>query len=134
MEEKDIESLNVSKNLVIALGSNFDQERNVSFAMEELRKFFPDMVFSKMLWTEPIGIVSDRFVNALGKASTSMSQQQVTCVLKDIERKCGRCQEDKARNVVKLDLDLMQYGGERLKEADWDRGYVQQLLDSDFCL
>lgn len=134
MEKKDIESLNVSKNLVIALGSNFDQERNVSFAMEELRKSFPGMVFSKMLWTEPIGIVSDRFVNALGKTSTSMSQQQVTCVLKDIERKCGRCQEDKARNIVKLDLDLMLYGGERLKEVDWNRDYFQQLLNGDFCL
>lgn len=134
MEEKNLKSASMNKVIMIALGSNFEQEKNVAYAMEELRSVFPDMVFSKLLWTEPIGIVSDRFVNALGKASTSMSQQQVACMLKDIERKCGRCKEDKARNVVKLDLDLMQYGDERLKEEDWNRDYIQRLLDSDFCL
>lgn len=132
MEGEKLKSANVSKRILLALGSNFEQEKNVAFAMGELRTFFPDVVFSKMLWTEPVGIVSDRFVNALGKASTCLSQEQVICALKGIERKCGRCKEDKGRNIVKLDLDLMQYGGERLKEEDWKREYVQYLLHSDF--
>lgn len=125
---------NEANTVVIALGSNYEQEKNVMYAMEELKGHFPNIVFSEMLWTEPIGIVSDRFVNALCKASTSLTRLQVIDVLKEIERKCGRCKEDKARNIVKLDLDLMQYGGERLKEEDWKREYVLQLLDSDFCL
>ena len=132
MEEKNLKPASMNKVIMIALGSNFEQEKNVSYAMEELRSVFPDVVFSELLWTEPIGIVSDRFVNALGKAFTSMSQQQVVCILKDIERKCGRCKEDKARNVVKLDLDLMQHGDEQLKEEDWNRDYILRLLDSDF--
>lgn len=134
MEDKVMESSKVGKSILIALGSNFAQEKNVAYAMEELRTAFPGAVFSEMLWTEPIGIASDRFVNALGKASTCMSQEQVLLMLKNIERKCGRCEEDKARNIIKLDLDLLQYGDERLKEADWHRDYVLQLLGSDFCL
>lgn len=134
MDDKKMTSVNVNKSILIALGSNFEQEKNVAFAMDELRTIFPDVVFSKQLWTEPIGIVSDRFVNALCKATTDASIEQVTGMLKEIEKKCGRSQEDKFRNIVKLDLDLMQYGDERLREEDWKREYVRQLLHDDFSL
>ena len=114
--------------MILALGSNYEQEHNVRYAMGRLRECFPDIRFSRILWTEPIGIASDKFVNALAIGSSNDAVEDIVKNLKTIERECGRCSEDKARNIVRLDLDLLQYGELILREKDWERDYVQLLL------
>ena len=115
--------------IIIALGSNYEQEKNITFAIGRLREFFPGVVFSSLLWTEPIGIESDKFVNALGRAEiVDGSMEKVNRKLKLIEQEVGRRREDKCRNIIKLDLDLIQYGETRLREKDWKRAYISLLL------
>ena len=67
----------MSVRILMALGSNHEQEKNVAFAMKRLHSFFPSISFSRMLWTEPIGIASDRFVNALALADTEKEQEEL---------------------------------------------------------
>ena len=118
----------MSTRILIALGSNHEQEKNVAFAMERPHSFFPGISFSRMLWTEPIGIASDRFVNALALADTDKEQEEVERILKQIEKECGRSREEKVRNIIRLDLDLLQWGTVRLREQDWERDYIRLLL------
>lgn len=118
----------MSVRILIALGSNHEQEKNVAFAMERLYSFFPGISFSRMLWTEPIGIASDRFVNALALADTDKEQEEVERILKQVEKECGRTREEKVRNIIRLDLDLLQWGTVRLREQDWERDYIRLLL------
>ena len=118
----------MSVRILIALGSNHEQKKNVAFAMERLHSFFPGISFSRMLWTEPIGIVSDRFVNALALADTDKKQEEVERILKQVEKECGRTREVKMRNIIRLDLDLLQWGTVRLREQDWERDYIRLLL------
>lgn len=118
----------MSVRILIALGSNHEQEKNVAFAMKHLHSFFPSISFSRMLWTEPIGIASDRFVNALALADTDKEQEEVERILKQIEKECGRTREEKMRNIIRLDLDLLQWGTVRLREQDWERDYIRLLL------
>ncbi len=115
-------------NFVLALGSNYEQERNVRYAMGRLRECFPGIRFSRVLRTAPIGIVSDWFANALAIGETDDAPENIISHLKEIERECGRCAEDKTRNVVSLDIDLLKYGDAVLREKDWNRDYVQLLL------
>lgn len=114
-------------NIVLALGSNCGQLRNVRYAMGRLREFFPGIRFSRILRTSPIGIDSDWFANALAVGTSRVSAEDIVECLKEIERECGRCADDKARNVVKLDIDLLEYGDAVLREKDWKRDYVQRL-------
>lgn len=118
----------MSVRILIALGSNHEQKKNVAFAMERLHSFFPGISFSRMLWTEPIGIASDRFVNALALADTDKEQEEVEQILKQVEKECGRTREEKMRNIIRLDLDLLQWGTVRLREQDWERDYIRLLL------
>lgn len=118
----------MSVRILIALGSNHEQKKNVAFAMERLHSFFPSISFSRMLWTEPIGIASDRFVNALALADTDKEQEEVERILKQVEKECGRTREEKMRNIIRLDLDLLQWGTVRLREQDWERDYIRLLL------
>lgn len=119
----------MESKIIIALGSNFEQQKNMEEAKRRLYILFPDIVFSRFLWTNPIGIKSDRFVNALALAHSALSQSQIEWELKEIERRCGRCAEEKAKGIIRLDLDLMQYGKEKLHQEDWKRGYVLELLE-----
>ena len=118
----------MKKKIIVALGSNYEQEKNVLFAMDRLRELFPDFAFSRMLWTNPIGIESDKFVNALGWGMVEKSQDEIVEILKGIEKECGRKTEDKARNLVRIDLDLLLYDKQRFREGDWKRDYIITLL------
>ncbi len=115
--------------IVLSLGSNCEQERNVAYAMGRLRELFPGMSFSRTIRTKPIGIESDMFANALGMGICHEPLPQVVEELKAIERECGRREEEKARNIVRLDLDLLLYGSQRCHEKDWERPYIKQLWE-----
>ena len=49
------------KEIVLALGSNFDQEINISKAKAKLYDLFGnDIIFSEQIWTIPIGMISNK--------------------------------------------------------------------------
>ena len=50
--------------IIIAIGSNRNQEENVLKAHEHLRWMFKNCLFGPRMWTEPIGLEnSDMFLN-----------------------------------------------------------------------
>lgn len=114
--------------IVISIGSNSEQELHVGEAKRALGIFFPDITFSQALWTEPVGMESDEFLNLLAVASTHRPLADVETILKDIERACGRKKLDKEIGVVKMDLDILLYDKIRLHEHDWERQYIKKLL------
>ncbi len=116
------------KKIIIALGSNYEPQLHIEKTKEKLERLLPGIVFSHNLWTQPIGIVSDRFVNALALAYTSFSKEHLEQLLKQVERECGRCAEEKKQGKIRIDLDLMLYGSERLHLQDWNREYIFTLL------
>lgn len=114
--------------IVISIGSNFEQEVHVEEAKRALGIFFPDITFSQALWTEPVGMESDDFLNLLAVASTHRPLADVEAILKNIEKSCGRKPLDKEMGMVKMDLDILLYDKMRLHEHDWERAYIKKLL------
>lgn len=132
----------MKKKIIIELGSNENPSDNIRQAKEKLSLFFPGIEFTRSLSTAPIGMKSRNFVNALAyvyineedeevarqESSTILNVEDVLRKLKGIERELGRLPSDKARNMVKIDLDLLQYGDVILKKEDWQRPFVLQLM------
>ena len=104
---------------IIALGSNSNQEENVSKAQILLKQHFEGIKFSDVQWTEPIGIKSDKFLNCLGTFETDISLTQVKQCLKEIEQTMGDSHENHQKGNVLIDIDLAQYGEEIVKEIIW---------------
>ena len=104
---------------IIALGSNFNQEENISKAQTLLKHRFEGIKFSDAQWTEPIGIKSDKFLNCLGTFETDISLTQVKQCLKEIEQTMGDSHESHQKGNVLIDIDLAQYGEEIVKEIIW---------------
>lgn len=116
------------RKIIISIGSNWEQVYHVKVAKEMLNEIFPGIAFTPEVWTEPIGINSDKFLNLLALAYTQLSLKEVEASLKQIEKTCGRKMLDKEQGLVKLDLDVLLFGDIRLHERDWRREYVQRLM------
>ena len=116
-------------NVIISLASNYEQAKHLTEARTLLGRVLCDLRYTPEIWTEPIGgKTSTLYLNQLATATTTLTPQQLTATLKDIERTMHRTEFDRQRNIVRIDLDLLLYDKQRHHVADWDRPYVKQLL------
>lgn len=115
--------------LIMALGSNCRREENMKKAENMIcRLFNSDVNFTETILTKPIGIESDLFLNRLAVAHTDLDFDTVERALKAIESECGRKKEDKSKNIVKMDIDILQYDSNIFHAEDRQRGYIKKLL------
>lgn len=121
---------NIVTKIIISLGSNMLPEYHINQAVCLLRQTFGELIVTRQLWTEPVGMESScKFLNMLVMASTAWSMQQVQEELKRIEVLCGRKPEDKAKGIVVVDADLLLYNDKRCHLNDWQRDYVKILME-----
>lgn len=113
-------SLQIPKmKITISLGSNTEQEQHIEEAIERLKTVFSDITFTQPQWTEPIGVVSDRYLNCLANFTTSLSLQQLVQQLKNIETAMGDTHENHKQGIVLIDLDVIKYGDKEVKKIAW---------------
>ena len=105
--------------ITIALGSNTEQQQHIKEAIERLKTVFSDITFTQLQWTDPIGVVSDRYLNCLANFTTSLSLQQLVQQLKDIETAMGDTHENHEQGIVLIDLDVIKYGDKEVKKIAW---------------
>ena len=105
--------------ITISLGSNTEQEQNIEEAIERLKTVFSDITFTQPQWTEPIGVVSDKYLNCLANFTTSLPLQQLVQQLKDIETAMGDTHENHKQGIVLIDLDVIKYGDKEVKKIAW---------------
>ena len=114
----------MSHRVIIALGSNTQQEANIRLAVDHLLPLLgPAVRYSPALWTDPIGIQSDRFLNLILVGHTDQDATAFVKLLKTLEQDMGR-----RKGYCTLDADLLAYDEQRFHESDWQRPYIQQLL------
>ncbi len=117
------------KELILSLGSNADQEECMSAACTKLHEMFgDDIVFSQQMWTNPIGIDSDKFLNCLVFTHTSHKLEYINKAMKHIERLCGNRKRARANNIIKMDIDILKYGEQILHNNDWSRAYIITMM------
>ena len=111
-------------NVIIALGSNYLQSAHIQWASQRLSVLLTDVAMSRILWTPDIHGRGQWYMNRLVRGKTTLSPTQLIEQLKQTEQLTGRTKQH-----VTIDLDLMQYETERYHLSDWERPYIQQLLD-----
>lgn len=102
----------------ISLGSNTDAEAHFKLAHTLLEEAFPQaFTWEAPRWTEPVNFPLNPalFLNQDGLLMTTLPAEEVRKKFKEIERLCGRTPDDKGQGIVRMDIDLMTFDGERLK-------------------
>lgn len=112
------------------MGSNTEPAGHLALARRELQLRFPDVWFSPDVITAPIGMRRNQasFINQLARFSSDVQPKEIKQQLKEIEQLAGRTPEEKALEVVRLDLDLLMADEEVLRPKDLQRDFVKQLL------
>lgn len=115
---------------ILGIGSNHHAEKNLRYAQEKLAKQYPDIRFSTIYHTEPIGLTMNQtpFQNQLGLMHTNETAENISHFLKQLEKECGRTAEDKIQEIIKLDLDILQINDNPLKPQELQRPYYQKAL------
>ena len=120
--------MNKSAKIIISVGSNHDQQTHIDMARKFLCEAFHDVSFTEAIWTDPIGIVSDRYLNMLAVADTPTDEVATKAVLKKIESLCGDTRQLRSQNIVNMDLDLLSFGTEKRHISDCERPYIKKLM------
>lgn len=119
--------------IILSIGSNAEGRRKVAEAISRLSSFVYGAHATPVIDTDPIAVSSAQpFANAMMRGYTSLPFHALRSVLKNIERMSGRNAADTSVGVIHLDIDIMQYGGQRLKLSDWQRPYIISLLKTLF--
>jgi 2-amino-4-hydroxy-6-hydroxymethyldihydropteridine diphosphokinase len=113
--------------VTISLGSNENQEENLMKAREQLTQLMTEVHFTSAIWTEPINSSrKEPYLNQLCKGTTAFSEGLLCEVLKETEKRIGRIKNEDG--IVVIDLDLLEYDGQRHHLRDWSRDYVKRLI------
>lgn len=118
-----------SKQVILALGTNVNQERNMKQARQLLVDSWPDMKFTTTKWTQPIGMASALFYNCLAYTEVEESLENLTEKLKSMEHLCGDTRAERSLNRIQMDIDILLYGDNKLHKDDWQRDYIQELMN-----
>ena len=114
--------------IIISLASNKDQEAHMAAAREQLVQLLTEAHFTSAIWTEPINSIrKEPYLNQLCQGTTALGEGLLCEVLKETEKRLGRTHNEDG--IVTIDLDLLQYDGQRHHLRDWDRNYIKDLLN-----
>ena len=124
-----IYSINVVSCL-ICIGSNYNRKENLLLARRRLTALFPSIRFTGEQETRPLFFRNPAlFSNQVARFYTDADAERVVKELKTIEKEAGREKEDKKREKVCLDIDLLVFDNRVLKPEDLKRDYILKGLE-----
>lgn len=121
--------------MILSLGSNsLDREWQMKQAIKQIKQLFTKVVLSEIYEVGAHNGIDAPYLNAVAVASTSMTLDEVSVVCKQWETICGRTPASKLQGVIPIDIDVVVWNGEIVRETDYSRDYVAkgivQLLNS----
>ncbi|MCD7978223.1 MAG: 2-amino-4-hydroxy-6-hydroxymethyldihydropteridine diphosphokinase [Tannerellaceae bacterium] len=112
--------------LLLCLGSNRNKLVNIELASRKLSSHIEQILFSEIIESDPVGRDPgvENYLNRLAIAYTSKSLAEVISLCKNLEKELGRTPEDKISKSVPIDIDILKWNKQILKEEELKREYV----------
>jgi 2-amino-4-hydroxy-6-hydroxymethyldihydropteridine diphosphokinase len=118
----------MTNTYLIAIGSNFEAEKNINQVLSELTLLFGEFKKTRIIKTEPIGMTNNLlFSNGLICISSGKDIEEISLILKNIEKKLGRSEAGKQKGIIPIDIDIIKQNNNVLSE-DFEREYIKQLF------
>lgn len=116
---------------LLSIGTNEDREANLALCHKHLDSLFKDILYSKTSITAPYGhLYKNDFLNQLAVVYTDKGKEDISILLKSLEKELGRNSADKEKGIVKIDIDIVIWNEEVVKPSDISRSYIADLLPS----
>ncbi len=106
----------MTARVFIGLGSNVDREKNIIFAIGELRQVFGDLQLSPVYESEAVGFDGGDFLNLVVSFATRKLVRDVVLGLRAIEDRQGRDRNLPRFSHRSIDLDILTYDDLQIDE------------------
>ncbi len=104
-------------NIYLSIGSNIDREANICSCMQQLRKDFVNVRFSRIYETPAEGFDGEPFLNLAAGFTATLSVEDLRNYLRKLEDSHGRIRGKEKFNARTLDVDLLLYDDLNLQPA-----------------
>ncbi len=113
-------TLSEDTEVIFCIGSNCgDRERNVASSLAWLSQILTSCRHSQIYATPDCHGGPRKYMNAVAIGFTSLTPQELNCLCKEREIACGRDSSAREAGDVPVDIDLVVYGDEILREKDY---------------
>jgi len=104
-------------DVFLSIGSNIEREKHIPSALKELEERVGPLTVSGVYESEAVGFEGARFYNLVAEFFTECPVSDVAKILSEIENHHGRTRDCKKFSSRTLDIDLILYGDEVLREG-----------------
>lgn len=112
--------------MFVSIGSNsLDRQWQMSQAVKYLKTKMDGVLVSTIYETSAINGVDAPYFNAVVFAKTELDLDSVMTMLKQWEVQCGRTSLSKLNGVVPIDLDIVVWNNQVLREKDFSYSYFK---------
>lgn len=113
--------------VVISIGSNSeDCQTQMELAIQCLKSAFSNVTASAAYETPALNGKDAPYLNAVAVGETEMTFEEATAFLKQWEKSCGRTPESKLKGVIPIDLDIVVWNNEIMREKDYSYSFFTQ--------
>ncbi len=113
--------------LVISIGSNSrDREWQMKHGIEWLKRTLSSTQVSTTYNSVAINNRDADYLNAVMIGKTKKSLDDITTLLKQYETVCGRTPASKLEGCIPIDIDIVMWNGDVLRQRDFAQQYFQR--------
>lgn len=110
--------------VVLSIGSNSaDREAQMTNCIAWLRGIATLTKLSSVYNSLASNGKDPDYLNAVAEIATALTHPELNKLLKDYERQCGRTTQSKALGSIPIDIDIVMWNGEVLRQKDFAQYY-----------
>ncbi len=115
---------------ILILGSNYLPNQHIALALDMLKNEFGNIRCSEIMQTEAIDMPNLMpFTNIAVCIAIDLPLLALKKMLKNMEKQIGRTDEDKAKGIIYIDIDLIMMNKKVLHSDYQTKKYVKNLVD-----
>lgn len=112
--------------LVLSIGSNSsDCQEQMNACIEWLHKILSEIKFSSIYETQAINGIDNAYLNGVVSGKVEKNYQEIHFIMKQYEIDRGRTVESKNNGSIPIDIDIVIWNGQVLRERDYNQSYFQ---------
>lgn len=113
--------------LVLSIGSNSnDKTAQVEHCISWLKSTLSQPVCSSVYTTQALNDKDPDYLNAVLKAECDGEYECMRATFKQYEASCGRTPQSKLEGNIPIDIDIVLWNGEVIRENDFSRLFFQK--------
>lgn len=112
---------------VLSIGSNAPNRHDMMACCKLwLKRTFEPTACASAYSTPAINGKDADYLNTVAVITTTLPMAELSAVLKDYEKQCGRTPESKLLGVIPIDLDIVMWNGTVVRPNDYKQEYFQK--------